>query len=94
MTDPERGSLGWTMALARWRLRRSRLSCHGVPLGRGSAEGTLPAGRLFSEFVLSLSTAQREPGVEARGTAAPAPQPARLEGDAGGELAGYVLSMR
>src|ERR1700682_1392946 len=92
MTDPDRGSLGWAMAVAA--LTAVSVQIVG-PTGDLSVEGAQkalsPQADLFSELVLSLSAAQREQVATLAGPQPPHRSLRVWKAMRGWELACYVF---
>src|ERR1700738_1471652 len=92
MTNQDRGSLGWAMALAA--LTAARV--HNVVATEylaveGAQKALFPQADLFSELVLSLNAAQREQVATLAGPQPPHRSLRAWKAMRGGELAGYVF---
>src|ERR1700704_7168715 len=92
MTDLDRSSLGWAMALAALTAAPVQIVIATEYLSvEGAQKALFPQADLFSEFVLSLSTAQREQVSRLAGPQPPHRSLRAWKAMRGGELAGYVF---
>jgi hypothetical protein len=92
MTDPDRGSLGWAMALAALTAAPVQIVVATEYLSVEAAQKALfPQADLFSELILSLNAAQREQVASLAGPQPPHRSLRAWKAMRGGELAGYVF---
>src|SRR6202035_5196417 len=92
MTDPDRGSLGWAVALGALTGARVQIVVATEYLSVEGAQNALfrQADR-FTELVLSLNAAQREQVARLAGPQPPHRSLRAWKAMRGGELAGYVF---
>src|SRR5258708_28385895 len=92
MIDPDRGSLGWAMALAALTAAAVQIVIATEYLSVEAAQKALfPQADRFSELVLSLNAAQREQVARLAGPQPPHRSLRAWKAMRGGELAGYVF---
>ncbi len=92
MTDPDRGSLGWAMALAALTAAPVQIVVAAEYLSVEGAQKTLfPQADRFSELVLSLNAAQRAQVATLAGPQPPHRSLRAWKAVRGGELVGYVF---
>src|ERR1700726_2512812 len=92
MTDPDRGSLGWAMALAALTAAPVQIVVATEYLSvEGAQRAIFPQADRFSELVLSLNAAQREQVASLAGPQPPHRSLRTWKAMRGGELAGYVF---
>jgi hypothetical protein len=92
MTDPDRGSLGWAMALAALTAAPVQIVVATEYLSvEGAQKALFPQADRFSELVLSLSAAQRAQVATLAGPQPPHRSLRAWKAMRGGELVGYVF---
>src|ERR1700732_5314167 len=92
MTDQDRGSLGWGMALAALTAAPVQIVIATEYLSvEGAQKALFPQADLFTEFVLSLNTAQREQVARLAGPQPPHRSLRAWKAMRRGELDGYVF---
>jgi hypothetical protein len=92
MIDPDRGSLGWAMALAALTAAPVQIVIATEYLSvEGAQRALFPQADLFSELVLSLNAAQREQVATLAGRQPPHRSLRVWKAMRGGELAGYLF---
>jgi hypothetical protein len=92
MTDQDRGSLGWAVALAALTAAPVQIVVATEYLSvEGAQKALFPQADLFSEMVLSLNAAQREQVATLAGPQPPHRSLHAWKAIRGGELAGYVF---
>src|ERR1700730_10692715 len=91
MTDPDRGSLGWALALAALTAAPVQIVVATEYLSvEGAQKALFPQADLFSELVLSLNAAQREQVATLAGPQPPHRSLRAWNAMRGGEIAAYV----
>jgi hypothetical protein len=92
MTDPDRGSLGWAMALAALTAAPVQIVVATEYLSvEGAQKALFPQAERFSELVLSLNAAQRAQVATLAGPQPPHRSLRAWKAMRGGELVGYVF---
>jgi hypothetical protein len=92
MTDPDRGSLGWAIALAALTAAPVQIVVATEYLSvEGAHKALFPQADRFTEFVLSLNAAQRAQVATLAGPQPPHRSLRAWKAMRGGELAGYVF---
>jgi Na+-translocating ferredoxin:NAD+ oxidoreductase RnfG subunit len=92
MTDPDRGSLDWAVALAALAAAPVQMVIATEYLSvEGAQKSLFPQADLFSELVLSLNDTQREQVARLAGPQPPHRSLRVWKAMRGGELAGYVF---
>jgi len=92
MTDPDRGSLGWAIALAALTAAPVQIVVATEYLSvEGAQKALFPQADRFTELVLSLNAAQRAQVATLAGPQPPHRSLRAWKALRGGELAGYVL---
>jgi hypothetical protein len=92
MTDPDRGSLGWAIALAALTAAPVQIVVATEYLSvEGAQKAVFPQADRFSELVLSLSAAQRAQVATLAGPQPPHRSLRAWKAMRGGELVGYVF---
>jgi len=92
MTDPDRGSLGWAMAVTALTAAPGQIDEATDSLSvEGAQKALFPQADRFSELVLSLNPAQRAQVATLAGPQPPHRSLRAWKAMRGGELAGYVF---
>ena len=92
MTDPDRGSLGWAMALAALTAAPVQIVVATEYLSvEGAQKALFPQADRFTELVLSLNAAQRAQVATLAGPQPPHRSLRAWKAMRGGELVGYVF---